>query len=1115
MITAMDLSCSFELCVAHRDGAFLWDNGLSSDSNEHALLDGTGLKSQCSFNPQGTLVAIPVDCIVYIVDVDTKRSVVQLEGHGAVVTSVAFNPHRPQQLATASEDRSFKLWDVMNRCLLYQSSIVSMSPFTTLAFDPYRERLVVGSEDGKLRFYMLTLPSRGTETTHVREERMIDVGTLLRKRAKLMTEKNTRRVSGASGASSVCGSTDIDGSANPDTAPHVVSSLPSWARGGLMTSNENNEDDDNDQEQDNEEVEQVDTTMLSLYFRRGGNSTTTSSQAEASESATRRRRDEGLGWHGTGVLDEMESGDCEGEDNSDGNGDTKSPSTYWKEKTTWMIVGTPNALIHVDTSSYEIDTVLSFRDAEAANSSSPLSWGSISSSAIDVPPAPASPTTTTSSINGGISALPFPSDRGILSPLSAQAMAMGTARQKQAVPLAMTASCFAFACHEGQRAEVVERAPRRANRIEYYKKRLTGQVSQPNAPAPSSAIRSSLLCVVGSAFVPNATILKLPREPITSFTPMPRLAEPTATLGNTKTAADEDPTAPSGVGGITTIPSSVVVAAPPRAPTLSLFPTRPLATDSSLRNSEFKASTPPKKQSTPRKGRHNAMNQPVTFHRNIRSSGYGKKAPVMTLHGKKKKRPSKYRNNNSNHHHSNSITSGISTGGDQYPMDCPIPTHHQIAHQITMDGPHLKGTLHNGPILKLRYTRDASHLATCSTDRTATSMRLPCSRFTEEKHRSVHLGHDGPVHSIDWSHNAQSQLLLTASTDGTARMWERGRSDAVLTFDRWQKNSTTNLKLTSKSRIGHVHSLGGGGGGSSSSGVSVSGSGTFRSSQSASALLRSHRRTSNSSTSSNTTTPTKQKKKNPLFGTTSVTQASFAYMDTFVMLSVGNSLCLYKYAVDRLDGAKDDLQRLQNKSRYRLVQKYTQEGCQTITSFAHANSFYSTLVITGGSNRSVNLYDMGMSSSGSGSGSSSTGSVGNGNKPVVTIADAHSRSVTSVALPSFSEYASVPNAAYDVFLTSGAEGTVKLWDVRDPMRAVRTFSCHMRSTAMSIDPTMRYLACASRDAPNVLSVYDLRAGGLLDGIQCGSEAITDVAFSPRHPQMCVGSADGRIRFFTP
>ena len=67
---------------------------------------------------------------------------------------------------------------------------------------------------------------------------------------------------------------------------------------------------------------------------------------------------------------------------------------------------------------------------------------------------------------------------------------------------------------------------------------------------------------------------------------------------------------------------------------------------------------------------------------------------------------------------------------------------------------------------------------------------------------------------------------------------------------------------------------------------------------------------------------------------------------------------------------------------------------------------------------------------------------------------------------------------------------------------------------MAIDPTLRFVAMSSRDAPNVLSVSDLRMGGVLSKLKCGAEAIMDVAFSPRHPQICVASSDGRLRFFS-
>ena len=1158
MITALAISHSLTLCLAHRDGAFLYDNALDENSNEHTILDSTGLKSQCVFNPNGTLVAMPVNSVVYVVDVKTRKSIFQLEGHGAIVTSLAFNPHRPQQLATTSEDRSFKLWDVENRCLLYQSAIISMSPFTTLAFDPQRERLAVGSEDGKLRFYTLTLPSRGTETIHVREERTVDVGILLRKREKILKNNKKEHLQQLRNNGG-----DED---DPDAAPHVISSLPAWARGNGITnlnSNENNQDnneDDNElnEDDDDDDDDYVDTTMLSLHFR-----TPFLSPKASKKEATRQRRNEGLGWHGTGILNESDEDNEEENgvggvlwdnevDANDGNGAT---GKYWKENTTWMIVGTPNALIHIDTSSYEIDTVLSFRDAEESLTSTTTSSWRNGYGSNRPPAAPSSPTT-----------LLLPNDRGILSPLSAQAMAMGTARQKQAVPLEMTAACFAFASHQQlspqsneanpkkNEDEKNKKIPRRASRIEYYKKRFIGEDSSSIASSSTSTTSSAssmldgLLCVVGSAFVPGATVLKLPKEPIDLTTPTPRPKiemnfknQPKTTtnkfINNINTAVTT--AAAAATTTATTHPpqiisaSAVVVAAPP-PPTLSLFPTRPLSKDSSLRNSDFKTktnTTPGKKLMSLKKKNRKTMNQPVTFHRNIRSSGYGSKAPVMSLHGKKKKRPSKYRNShntnsntNTNNTTSNNVTGSSHLSNELYPMNCSIPTRHQIAHQIAMDGPHCKESLHGGPVLKIQYTRDASYIASCSADRTCTSMRLPCSRYTDEKHRSVHLGHDGPVHSIDWSHNSQSQLLLTASTDGTARMWERGRSDAVLTFDRWQKSSTKEQKNKMKNGIGNAHSLGGGLVGSQSSNAllkrnhhhtrtsgmmpsaSINHLNSNTNSGSNSGNSSNSSNSGNNSSSNSPSSMLKSNATNPLYGSTSVTQASFAYMDTFVLLSVGNSLCLHKYAVDRLDGAKDDLRRLQNKSRYRLVSKYTHANCQTVTSFAHANSFYSTLVITGGSNRCVNIYDMGVSGNGKGN--------GKGNVPVICIPDAHSRSVTSVKLPSFSEYVNVPNAAYDVFLTSGSEGCIKLWDVRDPMRPMRTFACHSRSTAMAMDPTMRYLACVSRDAPNVLSMYDLRTGELLDGIQCGSDGVIDVAFSPRHPQMCVGSADGRLRFFT-
>ena len=737
MITAMAISSTFGLCAAHRDGAFLWDNATKGvNSNEHTILDCVGLKSQIKFNATGSLVAVTVNNVVYVVDVNTKRSIVQLEGHTATITSLAFSPHHSQQLATASEDRSFKLWDIKKRILLYQSSIISSSPFTSLVYDPYRDRLAVGSEDGKLRFYMLSVAAarspqmdeendregrgegregqegdqRMTSRVYVREERTIDIGTLLRKRREIVARAQENQV------------TLKDGS-DPDAALHVVSSLPAWARGGERCDGVGEDDEEVEVDDEVDEEVMVDGTVLSLHFRRdgrldrGGNSSSSKSHRQD------RRKREGLGWHGSGVLD-----DDEDDDDDDGgivaNVEEQGGDSYWKDMTTWIIVGTPHALVHVDTSAYEIDAVLNFqRDAATSTMAPPFSPSTCVLGGNFPPPPPSS------SSNSMLDQRQQQQQqqRHVLSPLSAQAMAMDTARQKQAVPLNMTASCFAFTLLEEERTDDGELTPssaantastvsaRRAHRREYYKKRLEqaggggeqpknneDQVRQYDDKARTTMLADGLLCLVGSAFVPGATVLKLPRNPAAaSVPPTPRINDAASTSNSASTAAS------TAASTSATTAAAVVVAAPSLPPPLSLFPSCPLSINSPLKNSTFKTASTTNSTSSGRRGRRRSalqrsssttntvvVNRPVTFHRNIRSSGYGKNAPIMSLHGKNR-RPSKYRSSPSK--------STRAIANERYPSDAGIPCHHQRSHQMAMDGPKLRQRLHSGPVQRVQY----------------------------------------------------------------------------------------------------------------------------------------------------------------------------------------------------------------------------------------------------------------------------------------------------------------------------------------------------------------------------------------------------------------------------
>ena len=96
-----------------------------------------------------------------------------------------------------------------------------------------------------------------------------------------------------------------------------------------------------------------------------------------------------------------------------------------------------------------------------------------------------------------------------------------------------------------------------------------------------------------------------------------------------------------------------------------------------------------------------------------------------------------------------------------------------------------------------------------------------------------------------------------------------------------------------------------------------------------------------------------------------------------------------------------------------------------------------------------------------------------------------------------------------MFLTCGTEGCIKLWDLR-ACRPVRRFA---GARCCSFDPQMRYMACGARDARNCVKIYDIRSGDAMENLVCGADAVCDVDFSPRHPQLAVASQDGRVRFF--
>eukprot|EP00878_Enallax_costatus_P040961 GHUV01047382.1.p1 GENE.GHUV01047382.1~~GHUV01047382.1.p1 ORF type:complete len:318 (+),score=81.62 GHUV01047382.1:558-1511(+) len=294
--------------------------------------------------------------------------------------------------------------------------------------------------------------------------------------------------------------------------------------------------------------------------------------------------------------------------------------------------------------------------------------------------------------------------------------------------------------------------------------------------------------------------------------------------------------------------------------------------------------------------------KPVTFHKKIKSSGYGIVQPKMKL-GQAKPAPIKVGLQGNK---GPQLLAHQLAADRQYPMDSGPPVTPLPEQALPNDEP-----VHGGGILQVAFALDGCRLLTGSTDRTARCLWLPVSKHVGAG--TTFVGHNGPVNSVCWSHDGE--YLLTASSDRTARLWSSSLPSPLITFDAITQFSTSSSSSTGGSRsIRKTSSTGG------SSRNSTAPSGIPQSSSSgrgtSSAAMGSGGSAAGSGSGSSGGAC------GEFIG--EVTAARFFYMDEMVLVATGNKVHMFRsraHAEAHHDGAQSRMHTVASISKAAITLK--------------------------------------------------------------------------------------------------------------------------------------------------------------------------------------------------
>lgn len=272
-----------------------------------------------------------------------------------------------------------------------------------------------------------------------------------------------------------------------------------------------------------------------------------------------------------------------------------------------------------------------------------------------------------------------------------------------------------------------------------------------------------------------------------------------------------------------------------------------------------------------------------------------------------------------------------------------------------------------------------------------------------------------------------------------------------------------------------------------------------------------------------TISPNEESKRRTNGGDAHVRDASFFYVDRFVMLACDASVRLYNYRIDPRDQRNDDLKRLRNFSTAELLHRWQHPGAHRITALRHHNNCLSHLTFAATSLRTLCVYNVATETL------------------VREYEDVHSKPVHTVCLPFVSKSISHPQDMYDIVLTVAADSSMRLWDIRSSSRRpVRHFTdghvnrMSLHHIGAAISPCLRYVCCGSEDGRGH-ATYDMRSGSCLQSSSHAerrsstaqrrrdrrtasptsfASVVSDVSFHPARPILVNARHDGSLHFYS-